>query len=161
MPVAVVTSRDFEEINDPGLLTAMGMTGPCSQPVRHYKWGDCYPLNRDHSDLILLKRMLLGDQVESLYAMLDDSYHRYVGFCAAYEEAGKQLQLVVHDYCSLSCPHLEYDDYAKAKQALDSAKLAMSALSDENKNLAERLQQLEKEKKSLAERARAFSSGAQ
>jgi len=157
MPVAIVTSRDTEAVTDTALLSAMGVTGPCSQPVRRYKWGDCYPLNRNHSDLILLKRLLLGDRVDSLYAMLDDSYLRYVQFCTTYEEAGKQLQLVVHDYCNLTCPHLEYDDYAKAKKALESAKLAMSALSEENKTLAERLSQSEKERKALADRLRAFA----
>lgn len=54
-----------------------------------------YPLNRSHSDLIVLKRLLLGDRVESLYAMLDDSYSRYMAFCNAFEESGKQLQMVV------------------------------------------------------------------
>lgn len=54
-----------------------------------------YPLNRSHSDLIVLKRLLLGDRVESLYAMLDDSYKRYMAFCASFEESGKQLQMVV------------------------------------------------------------------
>jgi septin family protein len=155
MPVAVVTSRDAEAVTDPSLLAAMGATGPVSQPVRRYKWGDCYPLNRQHSDLILLKRMLLGDRVESLYTMLDDSYDRYVQFCEKYEENGKQLQLVVHDYCNLSCPHMEYEDYAKTKQGLESAKRAMAALSDENKVLAERLAQSEKERKVLADRVRA------
>jgi septin family protein len=45
-----------------------------SQPVRKYKWGTAYSLNRDHSDLLLLKRLMLGDKVDSLYAMLDESY---------------------------------------------------------------------------------------
>lgn len=55
-----------------------------------------------HSDLIVLKRLLLGDRVESLYAMLDDSYSRYVAFCTAFEESGKQLQMVVQDACQVS-----------------------------------------------------------
>jgi hypothetical protein len=52
-------------------------------------------------------------------------------------------------------PHLEYDDYAKAKVALDSAKAAMSTLSEENRILAERLAAAEKEKKALLDRVRA------
>jgi septin family protein len=49
-------------------------SGGVSQPVRKYKWGTAYSLNRDHSDLLLLKRLLMGDRVDSLYAMLDESY---------------------------------------------------------------------------------------
>lgn len=51
-------------------------------------------------------------------------------------------------------PHLEYDDYAKAKLALDSAKAAMTTLSEENRILADRLAAAEKEKKQLMERMR-------
>lgn len=76
LPVAVVCSKDSEPLPDPTLLASLGLDGGdnVKQPVRNYRWGSCYPLNRAHSDLILLKRLLLGDQVESLYAMLDDSY---------------------------------------------------------------------------------------
>jgi septin family protein len=79
LPVAVVCSREQETLKDPGFLASLGLNpedvgGEAKQPVRTYHWGACYPLNRGHSDLILLKRLLLGDQVESLYAMLDDSY---------------------------------------------------------------------------------------
>ena len=48
--------------------------------MRKYKWGTAYSLNREHSDLLLLKRLLMGDRVDSLYAMLDESY-RCVGVC--------------------------------------------------------------------------------
>ena len=79
LPVAVVCSREQEPLADPAFLNSLGLApeelgGEAKQPVRSYHWGACYPLNRGHSDLILLKRLLLGDQVESLYAMLDDSY---------------------------------------------------------------------------------------
>lgn len=47
---------------------------------------------------------------------------------------------------------MEYDDYAKAKVALDSAKAAMATLSEENRILAARLAAAEKEKKALMER---------
>jgi hypothetical protein len=40
------------------------------------RWGAAYALNREHSDLLTLKRLLLGDKVDSLYAMLDESYNR-------------------------------------------------------------------------------------
>jgi septin family protein len=41
------------------------------------RWGAAYALNREHSDLLTLKRLLLGDKVDSLYAMLDESYNRW------------------------------------------------------------------------------------
>jgi hypothetical protein len=103
LPIAVVTSRDNEPCDDPAFLESLGLSDVQNpvQPVRHYRWGACYPLNRGHSDLIVLKRLLLGDRVESLYAMLDDSYARYMTFCNAFEEAGKQLQMVVQDACQV------------------------------------------------------------
>jgi len=39
-------------------------------------------------------------------------------------ECGRQLQIMVEDACNVCGPHLEYDDYTKAKVALDSAKAA-------------------------------------
>jgi septin family protein len=156
MPIAITSSRDAEIVTDPALLSAIGVTGPVTQPVRRYKWGDCYPLNREHSDLILLERLLMGDAVGSLYALLDDSYERYTAFCAKYEEAGKQLELVLSEYCNLSCPHVEYDHYAKAKQGLDSAKRALGVLTEENRALAQRLAECERERKILADRLRVY-----
>lgn len=60
----------------------------------------------------------------------------------------------LQDVCQVGSPHLEYDDYAKAKVALDSAKAAMTTLSEENRMLAERLAAAEKEKKQMMERLR-------
>ncbi|KAF8067209.1 glpF [Scenedesmus sp. PABB004] len=155
LPIAIVSSRESEPCDDPAFLASLGLEGVSNptQPVRHYRWGAVYPLNRGHSDLIVLKRLLLGDRVESLYAMLDDAFDRYVAFCAAFEAAGKQLNMVVQDTCTAGGPHLEVEDFAKAKVALDSAKAAMSTLSEENRLLAERLAAAEREKKQLLERA--------
>lgn len=58
-------------MNDLGLDAA---AGSIAQPVRKYKWGTAYALNRDHSDLLVLKRLMMGDRVDSLYSMLDESY---------------------------------------------------------------------------------------
>jgi hypothetical protein len=85
-------------VEDASLLSQLGLQATAEkveQPVRQYKWGQAYALNREHSDLIVLKRLLLGDRVDSLYAMLDQSYKRYVEFCGQYEEAGRQLPLIV------------------------------------------------------------------
>ncbi|KAF6246111.1 Septin-domain-containing protein [Scenedesmus sp. NREL 46B-D3] len=67
LPIAVVTSRDSEPCDDPAFLESLGLSDVQSpmQPVRYYRWGACYPLNRGHSDLIVLKRLLLGDRVEA------------------------------------------------------------------------------------------------
>ena len=157
LPIAITSSRDAEIVTDQSLLTAIGLTGPVSQPVRRYKWGDCYPLNREHSDLILLERLLLGDAVGSLYALLDDSYERYVKFCGKFEEAGKQLELVLSEYCNLSCPHMEYDHYLKAKQGYEAAKRALAFVTEENRAMVQRLAESEKERKYLADRLRVLS----
>jgi hypothetical protein len=85
-------------VEDASLLSQLGLqttSDKVEQPVRQYKWGQAYALNREHSDLIVLKRLLLGDRVDSLYAMLDESYKRYVAFCDQYEDAGQQLPLIV------------------------------------------------------------------
>jgi hypothetical protein len=85
-------------VEDVSLLSQLGLqtnSEKVQQPVRLYKWGQAYALNRAHSDLIVLKRLLLGDRVDSLYAMLDESYRHYVAFCDQYEEAGQQLPLIV------------------------------------------------------------------
>jgi septin family protein len=154
MPLAIVTSRDHEACADRNFLASLGLEGVHNptQPVRHYKWGVCYPLNREHSDLILLKRLLIGDRVESLYSMLDDSYSRCMTFCQNYEECGKQLQHMIEEATNLGAAYLEYDDNQKAKVALDSAKAAMTTLSEENKFLAERLAAVEREKAKLQEK---------
>lgn len=65
------------QVHSTALLNDLGLdpsSGGVAQPVRKYKWGTGYALNRDHSDLLLLKRLMMGDRVDSLYAMLDESY---------------------------------------------------------------------------------------
>lgn len=147
MPLALVTSRDCDKVHSPALLSDLGLdpsSGGVSQPVRKYAWGTAYSLHREHSDLLLLKRLLMGDRVDSLYAMLDESYNRYTDFCAEYEQCGKQLPMLVQAACSLSTPYLEYDDYTKAQAALDAAQQAMASLMAENKSLLDRLSALER-----------------
>lgn len=84
LPMAVNCSRHKEACSDEGLLALVGPHGLYRQvqPVRQYAWGAVYPLAREcQSDLLPLKRLLLGDQVEVLHTLLDDSYRRYVEFC--------------------------------------------------------------------------------
>ncbi|WIA12746.1 hypothetical protein OEZ85_006381 [Tetradesmus obliquus] len=161
LPLAVSCSRDVEPCDDPAFLQSMGLEGleKPVQPVRHYKWGAVYPLNRGHSDLIVLKRLLLGDRVDSLYAMLDESYSRYVAFCGLYEENDRQLQLILQDACQVGVPYLEYDNSVKARTALSSAKSAMTILTEENRMLAERLAEVEAEKAEIVETLRRKHGG--
>lgn len=156
-PLAVTCSKDMELCDNPEFLAALGLECAAdnpTQPVRQYKWGAVYPLNRGHSDLIVLKRLLLGDRVDSLYAMLDESYQRYVQFCSNYEENDKQVQLAVQDVCCAVAPYLEYDNSAKARVALGSAKSVMYTLTEENRLLAARLAEVERAKTELIEKLR-------
>lgn len=150
MPLALITSNDHEPVIDPALQMELGLESPeVQQPVRCYRWGSAYALNRDHSDLLILKRLLLGDKADSLYAMLDESYNRYLTFCKQYEANGKQLPLIVQNAAAMCTPYLEYDDYSNAKTALDSAQQAMSTLMAENKALVERINALERSRASM------------
>lgn len=84
LPLAVNCSRHKEACSDEELLALVGPHGLYRQvqPVRQYAWGAVYPLAREcQSDLLPLKRLLLGDQVSVLHALLDDSYKRYIEFC--------------------------------------------------------------------------------
>ncbi|WIA23940.1 hypothetical protein OEZ85_013580 [Tetradesmus obliquus] len=145
MPLALITSNEHESLRDSALAAELGLDQPeVQQPVRNYRWGAAYALNREHSDLLTLKRLLLGDKVDSLYAMLDESYNRYLNFCQQYEANGKQLPLIVQNAAAMCTPYLEYDDYSNAKTALDSAQQAMSTLMAENKALMERINVLER-----------------
>lgn len=97
-PFAVTCSREQEHCNDEYLLSLIGPNGGVqrAQPVREHAWGVVYPFARQHnSDLLALKRLLLGDQVEALQALLQDSHGRYVQFCDEYEEYQHELQALV------------------------------------------------------------------
>eukprot|EP00775_Hariotina_reticulata_P002620 gene2620-2921_t len=100
-PFTLIASEQFDE-----------KTG---EPMRRHLWGDCNAADRNHSDLILLKRLLFGDKVNSLWQLLDDAYDRYASFCEAYEAAGHKLPQLVADACAACGPHLEYDDHLKSQ----------------------------------------------
>eukprot|EP00879_Flechtneria_rotunda_P004846 GHRR01005119.1.p1 GENE.GHRR01005119.1~~GHRR01005119.1.p1 ORF type:complete len:330 (+),score=119.43 GHRR01005119.1:1209-2198(+) len=153
LPLALITSRDTESMTNPNLLGALGLRQTdFKQPVRRYRWGAAYAFNHEHSDLLLLKRLLLGDKVGSLYALLDESYRRYVEFCQQYEDAGQQVPVLVQTAAASSTPYLDYEDYRNAKTAVESAQQAMKILMAENKALLEKLKLLQAAKKQLAER---------
>ena len=101
--------------------------------------------------MIPLKRLLLGDQVSSVLALLDDSYHRYTMFCEDYEDYSHELTAVVQEAWEL-CKPLEFDDYATVRVYLDRVQAAKRNLQNENKMLAEKLKRAEAERKELKER---------
>lgn len=141
LPVAVNCSRYKEACYDAELLSMVGPFGTSRmvQPVRQYQWGAVYPLARTHhSDLLPLKRLLLGDQVGTLLALLDDSYKRYVTFCEEFAEYGGELQALSQDVYSLIKP-LEYDDYTIVKSQLGKVQAARRELHETNKVLREKL----------------------
>jgi hypothetical protein len=82
-------------------------------------------------------------------------HHTPLLSCSCFLPLLRCLHPPLPPFLQVGGPHLEYDDYAKAKVALDSAKAAMSTLSEENRILAERLAAAEKEKKALLDRVRA------
>jgi septin family protein len=66
--------------------------GPVGQPYRRYLWGTALPMDRDHSDLIILKSLLFGHQNEALSQLFDDSWARAHAFYKSYEQL-KRAQL--------------------------------------------------------------------
>jgi septin family protein len=154
LPVAVNCSRHREACSDEELLSMVGphgMNRPV-QPVRQYQWGTVYPLAREHqSDILPLKRLLLGDQVNTLYAMLEDSHKRYVAFSEEFAEYGEELQALAQDMYCLIKP-LEYDDYPVVRANLTKVQAAKRELQEANKQLLEKIKKAEAERKALKER---------
>lgn len=66
--------------------------GPVGQPYRRYLWGTALPMDRDHSDVIILKSLLFGHQNEALSQLFDDSWARAHAFYKSYEQL-KRAQL--------------------------------------------------------------------
>lgn len=66
--------------------------GTPGAPCRRYLWGTALPLDRAHSDLIVLKQLLTGHQNRAVYSLLQDSWGRAHAFHKRYEEQ-KRAQL--------------------------------------------------------------------
>lgn len=58
--------------------------GPAGAPCRRYLWGTALPLEREHSDLIILKQLLAGHQNRAVYGLLGDSWSRAFAFNKSY-----------------------------------------------------------------------------
>lgn len=50
-----------------------------------YRWGTAFPLNRDHSDLIILKQLLFGHRNFAVHDLLQDSWRRAHAFAQQYQ----------------------------------------------------------------------------
>lgn len=96
-PFAVVGSPDLLPGNAPeteGMCCPQGHTTmmprelwPCAgEPYRRYPWGTAFPLNRSHSDLIILKQLLTGHCNTAIYDLLDDSWKRACSFAEKYRK---------------------------------------------------------------------------
>lgn len=66
--------------------------GPVGAPYRRYLWGLALPLDREHSDLIILKQLLTGHQNRAVYGLLNESWKRSHAFFKCYEHL-KRVQL--------------------------------------------------------------------
>jgi septin family protein len=154
LPPAVACSRQKEACSDDELLSLIGPQGFThqAQPVRQHQWGAVYPFRREcHSDIIPLKRLLLGDQIGVLYVLLIDSYKRYWAFCKEFEDYSQELQALVQATCVLGRP-LDYDDYRHVHASLVQTQSAKEMLQMKNKALSEELERAESRKKEYAER---------
>lgn len=154
LPPAVACSRQKEACTDEELLSMVGPQGLLRQvqPVRQYQWGAVYPFQREcQSDIIPLKRLLLGDQIGALYVLLIDSYKRYWVFCEEYEEYSQELPALIGATCALGRP-LDYDDYRTVRSSLTQTQAAKKALQEKNKALKQELAVAEAKKNEYAER---------
>jgi hypothetical protein len=75
-----------------GAAAGSTTAGPVGVPCRRYLWGDALPLNRDHSDLIILKSLLSGHQNRAVYGLLNDSWKRAHTFYRCWQHL-KRVQL--------------------------------------------------------------------
>jgi septin family protein len=64
--------------------------GTPGAPCRRYLWGTALPLDRAHSDLIVLKQLLTGHQNRAVYSLLQDSWGRAHAFHKRYEEQKRE-----------------------------------------------------------------------
>lgn len=154
LPPAVACSRQKEVCSDEELLSMIGPQGLThqAQPVRQYQWGAVYPFQREcQSDIVPLKRLLLGDQMSSLYVLMIDSYKRYWAFAKEFDEYSQELPALVQATCVLGRP-LDYDDYRHVRASLAQTQSAKQMLQIKNKALSEELARAEAKKNDYAER---------
>lgn len=82
-PFAIIASKDVVTPEDEKWTAADG--AQVGQPIRRYRWGTAFPLNRDHSDLIILKQLLFGHRNFAVHDLLQDSWRRAHIFAQEYE----------------------------------------------------------------------------
>ena len=114
LPVSIYTFRDseltklgVEKIMPPFAVVCSNVFDDKEVPVRRYLWGTCLPLDRDHSDLIILKQLLFGHKTTGLYDLLDDSWKRAIEFKREYAESGRRLDVMVKNVIDPVSSHLK------------------------------------------------------
>ncbi|WIA39364.1 hypothetical protein OEZ86_005472 [Tetradesmus obliquus] len=128
-PFAIVASKDLMGLED--VTAADG--GQVGQPFRRYRWGSAFPLNRDHSDLIILKQLLFGHRNFAVHDLLQDSWRRAFTFAREYEtllrDNGHELASattallsvslapMVDALCSSTCGSTELADKLRSEEA--------------------------------------------
>lgn len=93
----------------PFLIITSTKNDPSGRPWRLYPWGKAYPTDRDHSDFIVLKRLMLGDMSDSLWELVRASYTKFLQSRASCIRAGCNLQPLIDESCAVCRPHLEYE----------------------------------------------------
>ena len=119
------------------------------EPGRQYYWGTCYPYDRDHSDLIILKQLLFGYWNAGIYDLLDNSYDQAVRFARRFEreeEEGmlsreERMEKIVEESCNGIIPQLQNEEQKQLHVALERAKQRVEGLEGE---LLEQRQQMER-----------------
>jgi hypothetical protein len=114
LPVSIYTFRDseltklgVEKIMPPFAVVCSNVFDDKEVPVRRYLWGTCLPLDRDHSDLIILKQLLFGHKTTGLYDLLDDSWKRAIDFKREYADSGRRLDVMVKNVVDPVSSHLK------------------------------------------------------
>ncbi|GLC59030.1 hypothetical protein PLESTB_001434700 [Pleodorina starrii] len=129
---SVITSRHYQQVPLPtpeaagqqqesgrGSGGGGGSAAVVLVPVRRYPWGSADALRRDHSDTVLLQRLLRED----VWSLLEEAVRRYLAFCEQYDAAGRDVERLAEEILASYDVSLE-DATATARCATLAARLA-------------------------------------
>lgn len=77
LPFAVVGSRDTDDVEGDDM------------PLRHYPWGTCLPLRKEHSDAVFFRKTVLE---YGFHALREEKKARYIAFRDSLLQADKQQE---------------------------------------------------------------------
>jgi hypothetical protein len=125
------------------------------EPGRQYSWGTCYPYDRDHSDLIILKQLLFGYWNAAIYDLLDNSYDQAVKFARRLEREeegtlskGERIEKMVEEGCDGIVPQLQNEEQKQLHVALEREKQKVGRLEEE---MQQQLQNIKLESEKMNE----------